>query len=112
MEFINLIDVEDLNAIDEASVTKPQLLFKHSTTCSISNTAKNRLDRVPQPENTDCYYIDLLQYRALSNAIAERYKVHHESPQVIIVKNGEATYDESHLGIEWDEIEEQLTIKN
>jgi bacillithiol system protein YtxJ len=110
MEFINLNAVDTLSNIDTASATKTQLLFKHSTRCSISVTAKNRLDKAPQPQNADCYYLDLLQYRDISNAIAEKFKVHHESPQVILINKGEATYVESHLGIEWDDIEEQLKI--
>lgn len=107
MNWIALTDLAQLESIDKASTQKPQLLFKHSTRCSISVTAKARLDKASDRSDIDCYYLDLLNHRDISSAIAERYHVHHESPQVILIKNAEAIYDESHLGISWQDIEEQ-----
>ncbi len=105
-----LTSIENLDFIDVQSKVKPQLIFKHSTRCSISVTAKNRLDKIKDSEEIDCYFLDLLQHREISNKIAEHYKVHHESPQVLLIKNGEAVYVETHLGIEWDDIIEQLEV--
>lgn len=99
---INTID--QLEQIKSASFTKPQVIFKHSTTCSISRMALDRFERANAPENVDFHYLDLLNYRSISNAIAEFFQVHHESPQVILVKNGECIYDESHYGIMMDEL--------
>lgn len=109
MNWIPLEQEEQLNEIKVKSFEQPQIIFKHSTTCSISNMAKNRLDREQAPENTDFYYLDLLRFRAISNKIAEVFQVHHESPQVLLIKKGECVYDESHNGIRMDDITEQIT---
>jgi bacillithiol system protein YtxJ len=68
---------------------------------------KMRLEKVQQPENIDFYYLDLIRYRDISNKIAEMFDVYHESPQVLLIKNGECTFDESHHAIYMDEIIEQ-----
>jgi len=107
MNWHTIISEEQLDTIQEASFHKPQLIFKHSTTCSISKMALSRFERAEAPDSIDFHYLDLLNYRAISNAIAEKFQVHHESPQVILIKNGECTYDESHYGIMMDEVIEQ-----
>ncbi len=107
MNWIPLTTVEQLDDIAAKSFNKPQAIFKHSTTCSISNMALNRLERAETPTNVDFYYLDLLKLRNISAAIAEKFSVHHESPQVIILKNGECVYDESHYAISMDDIIEQ-----
>jgi len=71
--------------------------------------ALNRLERESAPEYTDFYFLDLIRHRALSNEVAERFQVHHESPQILLIKNGECVYDESHQGISMQEIEQQLS---
>jgi bacillithiol system protein YtxJ len=68
--------------------------------------AKNRLTKASY-ENADFYYLDLIAHRNISNAIASKFDVQHESPQVLVIKNGICTYDESHYGINADELEEQ-----
>lgn len=110
MNWIPLNSVEQLDLIHEASFVKPQVIFKHSTTCSISNMAFARFERSAAPDTIDFYYLDLLSFRAISNSIAEKFKVHHESPQVILLKNGTCTYDESHYGIMMDELIEQAGV--
>jgi bacillithiol system protein YtxJ len=108
MNWIPLNEAAQLDLITQHSHNKPQLLFKHSTRCSISVTVKSRLDAVTTNELIDCHYLDLLEYRSISNKISTDFNVFHESPQVLLIKNGECIYDESHLAIQWDEIEEQL----
>jgi len=94
-----------LQAIVDASHSKPQIIFKHSTTCPISSMAKSRLDRDNESlDAADAYYLDLLSYRTISNDVAEKLGVHHESPQVIVIHKGEVTYDESHLDISVEDI--------
>ncbi len=107
MNWINLTDAQQLLAIAEKSYVTPQLLFKHSTRCSISSVVKSRLDAA---DNTtiDCYYLDLLQHRNISNQIATDYKVEHESPQIIVIKNGDCIYDESQSAIRWNDVLEAL----
>ncbi len=98
---------EHLEAIKTASYQQPQVIFKHSTRCSISSMILNRLERSDAPENIRFHYLDLLAYRQLSNQIAEDFSVYHESPQVLLIKNGECIYDESHQGIRMEELAEQ-----
>lgn len=97
-----------LNNIVQASHERPQVIFKHSTTCPISSMAKMRLEEAWDMESVDVYYLDLLQYRKVSNAVADHLQVHHESPQVILIQDGEVTYDESHLDISVSEIKEAI----
>lgn len=97
----------DLAKIIEASFETPQVIFKHSTRCSISSMAKNRLERSENPEGIQFNLLDLITYRNISGSIAENFKVAHESPQVLLIKNGECIYEESHNGIRMEEILEE-----
>jgi bacillithiol system protein YtxJ len=106
MNWISLTTEEQLSQIKEKSVTVPQVIFKHSTRCSISSMVLDRLERSSTPESIDFYYLDLIANRNISNKIAEVFNVYHESPQILIIKNGECIYDESHMGIRMDEIVE------
>jgi bacillithiol system protein YtxJ len=107
MDWKNLTSIDQLEAITANSFNTPQVLFKHSTRCSISSMALNRLESSTPPTGIDFYLLDLLQHRDISAAIADRFKVHHESPQVLVIKSGECTYNESHMGISMNEIAEQ-----
>ncbi|MBS1511496.1 MAG: bacillithiol system redox-active protein YtxJ [Bacteroidetes bacterium] len=109
MNWIALTDEGQLNQLKELSKQKPQVIFKHSSRCNISGVAKNRLERSTVPDGTDFYFLDLIQYRQLSNKIAEDFAVYHESPQLLLIKNGECIYDESHSGISMEELKEQLS---
>jgi bacillithiol system protein YtxJ len=108
MNWIPLTELDQLGYITKQSFETPQVIFKHSTRCSISSMALNRLERDTAPTNTNFYYLDLIKYRSISNAIAEQFDVYHESPQILVIKNGECTYDESHQGISMNEIAEQV----
>jgi len=70
--------------------------------------ALDRFERAESPENVDFHYLDLLNYRAISNEIATFFLVHHESPQLLLIKDGECIYDESHYGIMMDELKSFL----
>ncbi len=107
MQWISLTDSAQLEQIRKKSIEKPQLIFKHSTRCSTSQLVKNRLERTQTPEGIDFYLLDLISYRPVSNEISETFRVFHESPQVLLIRNGECIYEESHLGIAMDEILEQ-----
>lgn len=110
MNWIDLNSVQQLAEIKELSKTKAQVIFKHSTRCATSSMAKRRLERNDPPEATDFYFLDLLKFRALSDKIAEDFAVTHESPQVLLIKNMECVYEESHSGIEMAEIAEQVLL--
>jgi len=107
MNWINITDEHQLETIKEQSKNEPVVIFKHSTRCSISAMAKSRLERETAPSGVAFYYLDLIKYRPISAKIAETFQVHHESPQIILVKNGECVYDESHNGIDMHDIAEQ-----
>ncbi|MEO7308211.1 MAG: bacillithiol system redox-active protein YtxJ [Ferruginibacter sp.] len=108
MNWIDLISADQLTEIKELSITRPQVIFKHSTRCGTSSMIKNRLERDKQPENCDFYFLDLVKYRSLSNKIALDFAVSHKSPQVLLIKNMECVYEESHNGIRMDELAEQI----
>lgn len=110
MNWIPLKSEDELFEIIEKSRSKPQIIFKHSTKCGISSLAKSRLERSAVPDNTDFYYLDLLAHRNISNKVADEFNVYHQSPQVLLIKNAECVYDESHAAISMDEIEEQLSF--
>lgn len=104
-----LLTTEDqLQQIKEQSALMPQVIFKHSTRCATSSIAKNRLEKSHTPEKVEFYFLDLLKYRSVSNKIATDFHVHHESPQVLLIKDGECIYDESHLGISMQDLITQL----
>jgi bacillithiol system protein YtxJ len=101
-----LTTTAQLDNIAERSNSVPCLILKHSTTCSISAMAKARLEKKWDFDATEIepYYLDLLSFRPISAAIAERFEVHHESPQVLLIRNGVCVYDASHLDISLEEL--------
>jgi len=102
MNWKQLTSEEQLNELIVESAQKPVFIFKHSTRCSISSMSLDRLLRNWKEEDATKitpYYLDLIAYRSLSNCVADRLGVPHESPQVLLIQNGEVTYHESHYGI-------------
>lgn len=110
MNWIDLNNMQQLADIKELSKTRPQVIFKHSTRCSISTMAKSRLERNQQPLSGDFYFLDLLKHRSISDQIAEDFAVAHESPQILLIKNTACVYEESHSGIQMDEITKQIAL--
>lgn len=111
MNWHPLTSEEQLNVVIEESKSTPVAIFKHSTSCSISSTAKSRLERQWAGAGLDHvkpYYLDLLRYRPVSNEIAEVFQVQHESPQLLLIQDGMCTYDASHLGINLDALKKIL----
>jgi bacillithiol system protein YtxJ len=108
MNWIELNDENQLKEIQSNSFERAIVIFKHSTRCSISIMAKGRLDRAIQPIDTDFYYLDLLSHRSISNKIADLFAVPHQSPQVLLIKNAECVYEETHNGIDMDDLKTQL----
>ena len=105
--------LDSFSSLDEAveiSYRQDVVLLKHSTTCSISVMAKSRLEASWDLEGVIPYYLDLKAFKAISNDIAERFNVHHESPQVLLIRNGECIYDASHFDITVGELKETLAF--
>ncbi len=96
-----LTSKEQLDTIVEESKAQPVAIFKHSTRCGISHNIKYNLEENWDFEDQDLkfYYLDLLAYRSISNLIAQRFGVVHQSPQVIVFKDGVPTFSTSHHGI-------------
>ncbi|MDI9869327.1 MULTISPECIES: bacillithiol system redox-active protein YtxJ [Flectobacillus] len=111
MNWNQLTTVEQLQSIKEESFNQPVLIFKHSTRCSISSTALSRVERNWKQEavgELKPYYLDLIANRPVSNAIVEEFGVEHQSPQVILIKDGASVYDASHFDIRFEEIAETV----
>ena len=100
-----LSDENTLQDLVKLSFSEKVLIFKHSTRCSISTMSKNRLECVGEDSKIkNCFLLDILSYREISSKIEFDFKVIHESPQVLIIQNGECIYNASHNEISWDRI--------
>jgi len=96
-----LIDIGQLDEIVDLSNEKPVAIFKHSTRCNISRMALKQFENeFNLQDKIDIYFLDLLSYREISNEIANRFNVMHQSPQILLIKNGKAIYHDSHSDIE------------
>jgi len=108
IKWIPLTRTEQIDTIKTRSATMPCLIFKHSTRCSISSMALRRFEQSWdfREEEVEAYFLDLITYRQLSGEIADSFGVYHESPQVLLVREGKSTYDASHLDISVSELRE------
>ena len=99
--WIPLTSMEQLVELTEHSFEKPALIFKHSTRCGISrNVLKQFENEYDLDTEVDAYYLDLLEYRPISSAIATQFSVTHQSPQLILMKNGQVVHHASHSDID------------
>lgn len=109
MNWTKLTDESQLATIKEESAQQPVLIFKHSTTCSISAMAYSRMERNwNDAAGIKPYYLDLLRFRPISARIASEFGVEHESPQVLLIQNGECVYDASHMGISFQALQQAV----
>lgn len=100
INWIPLTDIGQLDAIVLSSIEKPVVIFKHSTRCSVSRMALKQFENEFElQEKVDAYFLDLIEYRTVSNEIASRFDVFHQSPQLLLIKNGKSIYDVSHSEI-------------
>ncbi len=106
-----LDDVTQLEEINRLSIDKPILVFKHSTSCPISAMVLNRFEKSYKEEDAsfEAYYLDLIVFRGVSNEIANKYGVHHKSPQVLLIEGGQAIYTSSHIAITYEEVNEKAS---
>ena len=96
-----LISVDEINTIKEISKNHSILIFKHSTSCGISRMVMKQFESLFNEENKHLkvYYLDLLNFREVSSKLSEVFQVIHQSPQLLVVKNGISVYQESHYEI-------------
>ncbi|WP_433763428.1 bacillithiol system redox-active protein YtxJ [Flavobacterium ginsenosidimutans] len=109
VNWTELTDILQLQEIEAVSAQKPVVIFKHSTRCSISRMALKQFEREFDLEETvDPYFLDLIANRDISNEIASRFGVYHESPQLILIKNGKAVYNVSHSDIDAEALKSKV----
>lgn len=101
MDWEPLNHISQLDEIITLSKEKPVAIFKHSTRCSISRMALKQFENeFDFPEKVTPYFLDLIAFRDVSNDIASRFGVQHQSPQLILIKDGKAIYNTSHSDID------------
>lgn len=105
-----LTEIKQLDAIVEASAEKPVVIFKHSTRCSISRMALKNFEREYDLAESEVapYFLDLLEHRDISNEIAQKFQVIHQSPQLILIKDGKAVYNASHSEIDAEALKSMI----
>ena len=109
INWIPLANLDQLNEIVALSNDKPIAIFKHSTRCSISRFALKQFENeFDSADATDTYFLDLIEHRDVSNEIASRFQVVHQSPQLLLIKGGKSVYDVSHSDIDAKDLAERL----
>jgi bacillithiol system protein YtxJ len=108
MNWVALTEEIQLDEIISISASKPVLIFKHSTRCGISRMALKTFEREFDLEETQIsiHFLDLLNYRTLSQDISTKFGVMHQSPQVLVIRSGKVIYQESHYSITAEAIRE------
>nr|WP_315134105.1 bacillithiol system redox-active protein YtxJ [uncultured Flavobacterium sp.] len=109
INWIPLTDLGQLNEIIELSNEKPVAIFKHSTRCSVSRMALKQFENeFNSPDSVETYFLDLIAYRDVSNEIATRFQVVHQSPQLVLIKEGKSVYNASHSDIDAQELKSKI----
>ena len=109
MNWIPLTNLGQLNEIMTLSETKPVIIFKHSTRCSVSRMALKQFENEYDLADTlGTYFLDLLEHRDISNEIASLFGVYHKSPQLLLIKGGKSVYDVSHSDIDAGQLKWKL----
>lgn len=110
--YITWIPLTTIGQLDEIKITSnanPVLIFKHSTRCSISRMALKQFEKEYDLEpNISCYYLDLLNHRDVSNAVATQFNVYHQSPQLLVIKSGVCTFSSTHESISVESVKPEL----
>ena len=101
LSLIPLTSLDQIIEIEQNSAKRPQIIFKHSTTCGLSSMILRAFrNSYSLSENqADLFLLDLHRYRSVSNELADKFQVYHQSPQLLVIKNGCAVAHESHGGI-------------
>lgn len=114
MNWIRIEAQGQLQEVDAISEKHYAIIYKHSTRCGISSASLRRLEEEYQtsPDTGIVhYFLDILKFREISSAIAERYGVKHESPQILLIRNGQCVYHRSHQAISYDSVRKQIQVR-
>ena len=106
MKWNSLSSIEELNELIQKHYESIIVIFKHSTRCSVSSMALNRIHSAP--DNTYFFIIDVIKQRDLSNDIAKHFNIVHQSPQALLIHQGKCEYKSSHFEISPKTIESQI----
>jgi bacillithiol system protein YtxJ len=102
--FVSVADTQSLEELVARSHSEPVIIFKHSTTCPISAAAYRQMSKLKEA----VALVVVQRARDVSRAVEERTGIEHESPQAIILRNGEAVWNASHWSITTDDVEQAL----
>ncbi len=110
LPWIPLTTLEQLDEIEKNSVSRTQVIFKHSTTCGVSRMVLNMFVKNPilQEDTLNLYFLDLHRHREISNEVARKFQVLHQSPQLLVVKSGQTVAHGSHGGINEIDLEKYV----
>ncbi|MBG7630834.1 MAG: bacillithiol system redox-active protein YtxJ [Bacteroidetes bacterium] len=113
INWVPLSESSQLDTLIKLSKTKPVLIFKHSTRCGISRMALKSFEKQYDlsADQIELYFLDLLNYRGLSDEIATRFHISHQSPQVIVLQNEKVVYHDSHYQISVEEIKKVISLQ-
>lgn len=101
LNWLPLTSIDQIEKIKTLSKTESIFIFKHSTRCGISRMVIKKFESLfsEEHQNLKVYYLDLLNYRNVSNEVANSFQVIHQSPQLLVIKNGNSSYDASHYEV-------------
>ena len=107
MESNGFVEIDDVESLDrfifEAGET-PAIVFKHSNTCGVSARVYREISQVTRPVG-----IVIVQHaRDVSDEIARRFGIQHETPQAIIVCGARVLWSASHYAVKAHAVEEAL----
>lgn len=114
MKWAKLESLDQIGEIKEKSKENAVLIFKHSTSCSISRASLDRLERNWKQEEMSVvkpFFLDLLSHREVSNQIAREFSVEHQSPQILLIENGVSVYNRSHFDINYHDLLETVMTR-
>jgi bacillithiol system protein YtxJ len=109
MHWIHLTDEDQLQKIVVRSQEKPQVIFKYSSCCDLSETIFQRLQKKRCPQHVDFHFLDLSGHANISEKVSTIFQVSDLSPQILIIKDGECIFNESHSEICLEQIMEHVT---
>ena len=110
MHWIHLTDEDQVQKVIIRSQEKPQVIFKYSNRCFLSELIFRRLQKNCCPERMDFYFLDLIAYRNISDKISKTFGIPHQSPQILLIRDGECIFEESHSEISLEEIMEHAAV--
>lgn len=105
MSFSEITEANELEDLLNRSNEQPIIVFKHSTTCPISARAHREMEKV----NGEVALVVVQHARVLSNEVAARTGIKHESPQVFVLRNGSPAWHASHYDITASDVEKAVS---